>query len=391
MAKSYKKLHLHLPYMAIAKLNMEEFLRVSKAHPVLDVRSPAEFSHAHIPGAYTLPLFSDEERKLVGTAYKQESKEKAIKLGLSFFGTKMVKMVEETEEIVKNFELKTKSNKSNVVLVHCSRGGMRSAGVAWLLDLYGFKVYILAGGYKVYRKWALRQFEKEYSINIIGGYTGSGKTEALYALAKKQHCIIDLEKLASHKGSAFGNLGQPPQPSQEMFENLLADELCTIDERRQMKEISDISLVRIEQHLPAVIWIEDESQRIGEINIPTPFYKQMRNKQIYFINIPFEERLSFIITHYGKFEKEKLMNAIMRIKKRLGGLETKMAINCLIEDNIKGCFSVLLTYYDKFYLKSLQNRENFSSLFNKIELGTVSHEETAEKIISFVTKEIISG
>ncbi|MEO8171934.1 MAG: tRNA 2-selenouridine(34) synthase MnmH, partial [Sediminibacterium sp.] len=208
--------------MAIGKLSIEEFLQLSAEYAVLDVRSPGEFAHAHIPGAHSLPLFSDEERKIVGTAYKQESKEKAIKLGLDFFGTKMVKMVEEAERIVKSWKLKAKGEKSNTVIVHCWRGGMRSAGVAWLLDLYGFKVYTLVGGYKVYRKWVLQQFEKEYQLNMVGGYTGSGKTEALHVIAKKQQPVIDLENLASHKGSAFGGFGQPPQPSQEMFENLLA-------------------------------------------------------------------------------------------------------------------------------------------------------------------------
>ncbi len=374
--------------MAITKLTIDEFLQLSKEHPVLDVRSPGEFNHAHIPGAHSLPLFSDEERKVVGTAYKQESKERAIKLGLDFFGTKMVKMVEQVEEIVGSKQLAVGSKKNNTVLVHCWRGGMRSAGVSWLLDLYGFKVYTLAGGYKVYRKWVLQQFEKEYALNIVGGYTGSGKTEALHALANRKENIIDLEKLASHKGSAFGNLGQPKQPSQEMFENLLAMELKMTVDRWQMTDKTN-TISSDNCHLSSNIWIEDESQRIGEVNIPTPFFRQMRNQQIYFINIPFEERLNFIVTHYGGFEKEKLVNAIIRIKKRLGGLETKTAINYLIEDNIKGCFTVLLTYYDKFYLKSLQGRENFSSLFNKIELPTVSDEETAKHVLAAVVKESI--
>ena len=384
--------------MAITKLSIEEFLQLSKEHPVLDVRSPGEFSHAHIPGAYNLPLFSDDERKVVGTAYKQTSKEKAIKLGLDFFGVKMVKMVEEVEGIVASWQPIAGRKKTderplpsgNSVLVHCWRGGMRSAGIAWLLDLYGFKVYTLIGGYKVYRKWVLQQFEHEYpGIRIVSGYTGSGKTEALHALAKKGQYMVDLENLASHKGSAFGSLGQPAQPSQEMFENLLAKELRTISDRWQMAEnvLSNNHQLSTINYQP--LWIEDESQRIGEINIPTPFYKQMRDKQLYFVNIPFEARLDFIVEHYGKFEKEKLVNNIIRIKKRLGGLETKTAINCLVEDNIRGCFSVLLTYYDKFYLKSLRNRENFSALFNQIELPVVSDEATSKKLLSISSKESI--
>lgn len=370
--------------MSLTRVNIEEFMALSKAYPVLDVRSPGEFLHAHIPGAISLPLFTDEERKVVGTAYKQESKQKAIKLGLEYYGVKMVKMVEEVEKIVASCQLPVGSKQKELpaatadcVLVHCWRGGMRSAGVAWLLDLYGYKVYTLAGGYKAYRKWVLLQFEKEYPIRILGGFTGSGKTEALHALAKKELPVIDLEHLAHHKGSAFGSMGQPKQPSQEMFENVLAGELKRVDDKWKITAKTDTT---------SFLWLEDESQRIGEVNIPTVFFSQMRKKQVFFLDIPFEERLNFIVAQYGKFEKEKLVNAIIRIKKKLGGLETKNAIHFLIEDNIKGCFDILLTYYDKFYLKSLQNRENFAALYTKIELQTVSPEETIKTLLGHINK-----
>ena len=372
--------------MAITRINIEEFLVLSKKHPVLDVRSPGEYSHAHIPGSISLPLFSDEERKVVGTAYKQESKEKAVKLGLDFFGVKMVKMVEEVEASCKvrdkkydvRSEDKLVANDSNIVLVHCWRGGMRSAGVAWLLDLYGFKVFTLVGGYKVYRKWVLQQFEKQYSFAILGGYTGSGKTEILQVLDKKKELVIDLEKLASHKGSAFGRFGQPIQPSQEMFENLLAAALKNTDERKEKRMDSP--------EKTAYIWLEDESQRIGEVNIPNSLFSQMRDRPVFFLDIPFEERLHFIVTQYGKFDKIELVNSIIRIKKRLGGLETKMAINYLIEDNVKDCFAVLLAYYDKSYGKSLQNRTNLPSLLTKVDCSQVNDDKNANTLLEFQIK-----
>ena len=372
--------------MAITRINIEDFLVLGKEHPVLDVRSPGEYGHAHIPGAISLPLFSNEERKVVGTAFKQESKEKAVKLGLDFFGVKMVKIVEEVEALCKvrdkNYEVPSEDKlgalDSNIVLVHCWRGGMRSAGVAWLLDLYGFKVFTLVGGYKVYRKWVLQQFEKRYSFNILGGYTGSGKTEILQALHKKNELVIDLEKLASHKGSAFGRLGQPIQPSQEMFENLLATALKNTEERKE-KQVDSYSKT-------SCIWLEDESQRIGEVNIPNSLFSQMRDKPIYFLDIPFKERLNFIATHYGKFDKIELVNSIIRIKKRLGGLETKTAINFLIEDNIKDGFAVLLTYYDKSYDKSLQIRTNLTSLLTKVTCLQVNDEKNANTLLELQIK-----
>jgi tRNA 2-selenouridine synthase len=245
--------------------------------------------------------------------------------------------------------------------VHCWRGGMRSAGVAWLLDLYGFKVFTLVGGYKSYRQWARLQFEKNYNLTILGGYTGSGKTLVLQELKRIGKPVIDLEGLAHHKGSAFGAIGEKPQPSQEMFENLLAGELSAIS-HPSLKDTGIDSAVDFTD----TIYIEDESQRIGLINLPTSFWNTMRNSPVSFLEIPFEERLNYLTEEYGKFEKEKLVNAIIRIQKRLGGLETKTAINYLLENNHKECFRILLTYYDKWYQKGLLNRENLPTLLNKI-------------------------
>ena len=359
--------------MSIKRISISEFLTMAENHPVLDVRSPGEYLHAHIPSAYSLPLFSDEERKVVGTAYKQESKQIAIKIGLKYFGVKMVEMVETVEQLFKNLE----KNKSSIpdelphktILVHCWRGGMRSAGVAWLLDLYGYQVYTLQGGYKTYRNWVLQQFELEYPIQILGGYTGSGKTELLLALQKKGAYMIDLEGLAQHKGSAFGSMGLPPQPSQEHFENKLAKALnaTRADENSHNK----------------IIWLEDESQRIGNVIIPTTLFQQMRKKQVFFLEIPFESRLDYINLNYGKFPKEQLVNAVIRIKKKLGGLETKNTINFLIEDNTKEAFRILLQYYDKLYGKGLEkNRENIEAQVTKIFSKKVDANENASLLLN---------
>ena len=303
----------------------------------------------------------------------------------------MREMVEKVEEIVASYELgvtglknlkKTNSLTKNsrvensqlinpqlatlkpaTILIHCWRGGMRSGAVAWLLDLYGFKVYTLVGGYKAYRNWALQQFSKKYNFKIIGGYTGSGKTLLLHALAKENNATIDLEGLANHKGSALGALGNPPQPTQEMFENLLATELSTFN------------------HQPSTtIYLEDESQRIGNLQIPMPLWYCMRKAPVYFVDIPFEERLNYLTDEYGVHEKPGLVNAIMRIQKRLGGLETKTAINFLLENNFKESFRILLHYYDKWYAKGLYNRENAEELIKKIPATAVNTEQNIELI-----------
>lgn len=398
--------------MAIQKLTIEDFLQLAKTNPVLDVRSPGEYHHAQIPGAYSLPLFTDEERKVVGTAYKQQSRQTAIKIGLDYFGVKMKAMVEETENIVSRFSLGSTNDKrlskngqqpisnrqyatgnaksttdnktplpiANCILVHCWRGGMRSAGVAWLLDLYGFKVYTLIGGYKAYRKWVREQFEKPVPLSVLGGYTGSGKTLVLHQLKEAGFPIIDLEALANHKGSAFGSMDEEEQPTQEMFENLLAEALFTGSSSlagQGPNTGNDQSFIT-----SSSLWIEDESQRIGDIKIPDAFWKQMRNSNILFLDIPFEERLNYLTAAYGKMEKEKLVNAIIRIQKRLGGQETKNAINFLLEDNHKECFRILLTYYDKWYTKGLYNRENPIELINKISAEKVNAKENTGLLVN---------
>ncbi|MFT3909551.1 MAG: tRNA 2-selenouridine(34) synthase MnmH [Ferruginibacter sp.] len=361
--------------MPIKKLTIQQFIELAEHHPVLDVRSPGEYNHAQIPGAYSLPLFTDEERKIVGTAYKQQGKQIAIKLGLDFFGVKMKAMVEEAENIIKNYELKNKSEThnseigtQNSILVHCWRGGMRSAGVAWLLDLYGFEVYTLIGGYKAYRNWVLKQFEKDHNLTIVGGYTGSGKTELIEQLQQNNHAVINLEQLANHKGSAFGDIGK--QPTQEMFENLFAGKLYQ------------------HERSATTIWLEDESQRIGLLNIPHVFWKTMRNKPICFIDIPFDQRLNYIIASYGLKDKEKLINSITRIQKRLGPLETKTAIGFLNEDNFKACFEILLNYYDKLYIKALHNRQNLEPLLTKIHCSFVDTISNTEKLLTCATVNI---
>ncbi|MDI9319037.1 MAG: tRNA 2-selenouridine(34) synthase MnmH [Phycisphaerales bacterium] len=342
----------------IQKISITDWATKYADLPVLDVRSPGEYKHAHIPKAISLPLFTDEERKIVGTAYKQESRQIAIKLGLDFFGIKMRKMVDEVE----GFSLfKKNGEQPKKILIHCWRGGMRSAAVAWLFDLYGYKVYTLVGGYKAYRNFILDQFTKTYPFKIIGGYTGCGKTKLLHALKKNGHSVIDLEALACHKGSAFGNIGMPEQPTQEMFENLLATDL-------------------IQSSNAETIWIENESQRIGNVNIPTILSKQIQTKQVFFFDIPFEERLKQVLAEYGKADKEKLLNAIMRIKKRLGGLEAKNAINFLLEDNVPSCFEVLLKYYDKWYKKC--SAEKPSSLILPIEAATTEPDKNLVLLLS---------
>jgi tRNA 2-selenouridine synthase len=369
--------------VSIIRLPAKEFLSKAAGAIVIDVRSPAEFKHAHIPGALSIPLFTDEERKIVGTAYKQESRQKAIKHGLDFFGPKMRSIVEQVENLI----IEKKQNKAEqpaAVFLYCWRGGMRSGAIAWLLDLYGFQVFVLAGGYKAYRNLVLKTFEYPYSFKVLGGFTGSGKTELIHALKRSGEKVIDLEGIANHKGSAFGNIDMPAQPGQEMFENLLAKELWSmvngewsIENATANDSVSDNDGSTGTKNSPFTIhhspvWVEDESQRIGLLNLPTALWKTIRESPVFFIDIPFESRLDHITEEYGKLNRERLAEAISRITKRLGPQETKLSLEYLQEGNIRECFRILLKYYDKHYLKALYNREAINRLLTKIPSETVT-------------------
>jgi tRNA 2-selenouridine synthase len=348
--------------MPAERIVIKQFLELAERFPVLDVRSPGEFAHAHMPGAISFPLFNDEERKIVGTTYKQNSREEAIKVGLDFFGPTMKQRILDAEKIAKG---------SKTLLVHCWRGGMRSGAIAWLLDLYGFKVYTLAGGYKAYRNWVLSVFKTPFKLNILGGYTGSGKTELLQSLTSVGELIVDLEELASHKGSAFGSIGMPQQPGQEQFENNLATVLS-----------KQLLLGNSESR----IWLEDESQRIGLVNLPNELWETMRNSPVYFMDIPFEKRLDHIVEEYGALDREALIAATERITKKLGHLQAGKAIAFLQEGNTQAAFEILLQYYDKLYEKSLHNREALRFLLRRVEADAAGA-KSRDTLLHFIKNE----
>ncbi len=348
--------------MPVQKIPIANFIELVPNSLLLDVRSPSEYGQAHMPKAINLPLFTDEQRAAIGTAYKQQSREIAIKLGLDYFGVNMRLLIEKVEDLIKsNAANKTSKN----IVLHCWRGGMRSAAVAWLLDLYGFKVYQLQGGYKAYRNWVLTQFTLPYSFTIIGGYTGSAKTILLQKLQTIGHSIVDIEALANHKGSALGGIGLPAQPKQEMFENLLAEALNNIGTKNK-------------------IIVEDESQRIGNLQIPMPLWYNMRASKVLFLEIPFIQRLQYLTIEYGSLNTDELQAAILRISKRLGGLETKNAIHFLQQNNIEACFKILLAYYDKWYKKGLYNRDNVQEQIINVPAPTTNVTENISLIKSYL-------
>ncbi|MEI2673689.1 MAG: hypothetical protein V9F05_06550 [Chitinophagaceae bacterium] len=172
---------------------------------------------------------------------------------------------------------------------------------------------------------------------VLGGKTGSAKTAILQALQQQGEQIIDLEKLANHKGSAFGQLGEDPQPSSEYFENLLFEKIQQLDSTKR-------------------IWIEDESHLIGKVFIPETFWEQMRNAQVIYCDFPIEERINYLVTTYGNFDHEGVIELVKRITKKLGGQHAKAALEAYEAGDLKKATEIVLVYYDKTYNFGLSKR-----------------------------------
>ncbi|MDA3880172.1 MAG: tRNA 2-selenouridine(34) synthase MnmH [Prolixibacteraceae bacterium] len=323
---------------------------------IIDVRSPGEYEKGHIPRAVNIPLFSNDERAHVGTVYKQQSKEDAIKLGYKYVTPKLQWFIDESIKVAPGRE----------VVVHCWRGGMRSQSFAQHLSENGFSnVQVIKGGYKSYRHFVLNTFEKEYCLRILGGYTGSGKTYILQELKKIGEQVIDLERLANHKGSAFGGINQPQQPTVEQFENNLHEQWLKLDHSKP-------------------IWLEDESHNIGADKIPMPLYLQMRNSQLFFLDIPNTERAKHLVGEYANCNIEKLAESIHKIAKRLGFQNEKLAIEMLEQENFYDVAFITLHYYDKSYMKGMSARNK--DMVHTIKLDYVNHKKNAETIIQYLKR-----
>ncbi len=336
-----------------------EFLNLAKFHPVIDVRTPAEFELGHIPGAFNIPLFSNEERAIVGTIYKNTGKEAAVYKGLELVGPKLSQFVSQAKEI----------SEANELLVYCWRGGMRSQSMAWLMNTAGFRAHTLSGGYKGFRRHIRTSFYQGSNLIVLGGYTGSGKTYILNEISKLGNQIIDLEQIAHHKGSAFGHIGQAAQPSTEQFENLLG-------------------LQWLAQNSEDMVWVEDESKAIGRVFQPEPFYIKLRNAPVIFIDMPVERRIKHLVDDYAGIDHQALEDSLGRIVKRLGGNNYQEALLALAEKDYATVARISLNYYDKAYLYGVGQRN--PNLVHRIEVSEESYSQIAVKILEYVQNQKIS-
>ena len=340
------------------QLDVGDFLTLGQHYPIIDVRTPAEFTKGHIPGAINVPLFSNEERVTIGTTYKQIGRNEAMLLGLELIGPKMYPLIEQVQAVVSD----------ETILFHCWRGGMRSDSFAWLARLFGYRTYTLQHGYKGYRKYVLKTLATPRRILILSGKTGSGKTEILHILKQLGEQVIDLEGLAHHKGSAFGALGEVPQPTQQQFENELAWQWQQIDPQRR-------------------VWLEDESRNIGKLSLPFELWQQMQTATTFLIEVPMPLRNRYLVAEYGQFSLPALRASIKRLEKRLGHNNMQRAIHALETGDLPTCCDILLQhYYDKSYTRCLSRRS--MAQVHSLELTCLDPMQNAKQLVDFVEGEL---
>lgn len=337
-------------------ISVKELLeRQDSGIPLLDIRSPGEFFQGHIPGAISFPLFNDEERKVVGTEYKHSGPEKAFLTGLEYAGKKMSHFVRQASSL-----------HSNNLLLHCWRGGKRSESMAWLLSQAGHHCFVLKGGYKAYRKYIRSELERATNLLVLGGMTGSNKTGMLKEMQYNGLQVIDLEALAHHKGSAFGHINEPEQPTSEQFENDLFYQWDKLD-----------------HSLP--VWLEDESRTIGKVVLPDIFYENKRNAPLLVVEVPKESRIAHLVEDYAGIDDNYLYDALMRIKKKLGGDNLNACLQALEEKNYHMVADISLSYYDKAYNYAITSYHAKENVFH-LPLESTDPVMATEKILDWYTE-----
>ncbi|HMW39279.1 MAG: tRNA 2-selenouridine(34) synthase MnmH [Saprospiraceae bacterium] len=344
--------------MSVKIIPATEFLTAQyDGIPIIDVRSPSEFKQGHIPGAFNIPLFNDEERAIIGTIYKKVGRDQAISKGLEITGPKMKQLFQTALD---------KFTSNSNLIVHCWRGGMRSASMAWLLSLTGKTCIIIQGGYKSYRQQILENLNcQRYNFVILGGRTGCQKTSILREMSRQGENVIDLEELADHKGSAFGWIGRTSESGTEQFENDLFCELSKFDINEK-------------------IWLENESRTIGKIQIPEGIWKLMREAPLIHLDVDDNWRIENLVNTYYDNNPAQLIESFEKIRKRLGHEQTDEAIKNVQSGNYIEAVAIALNYYDKTYDYGLSRRQE--EKVHRLRLQKNSLEAIARLVIEFKNK-----
>ena len=310
--------------------------RLADFDTVIDARSQSEYAEDRLPGALNWPSLNDEQRRLVGTEYKQDSPFVAKKRGAALVARNIAAHIER--------EVMDKP-RDWMPLVYCWRGGKRSGSLALVLDQIGFKVHLLEGGYREYRRaviQALAELPQSLQYRVVCGTTGSGKSRLLQVLRERGAQVLDLEALANHRGSVLGLVPGSPQPGQKQFESRVWNALRQFDPAR-------------------TVWIESESKRVGELRVPQALVERMRASPCVQLEWPIEARVALLMQDYHFFVED--VAAFCERLDALRALRGNEVVNGWQEaarsGRIEGVVrDLLVAHYDPIYLQSMQR--NFS-------------------------------
>ena len=298
-----------------------------ESHCIVDCRTPLEFAEDHIPGAVNVPILTDAERVEVGIIHKQLGPKQARIRGLELTCGRFAEMVHAI----------TSTAKGRPILVYCWRGGLRSSSMAILLEMTGNAVMQLQGGYKSFRAHVIdyfNNFSAKTPLIVVHGMTGTGKTSFIQGLDRKTWTAIDLEELACHRGSAFGEIGLEQGVSQKHFDTQLWHAFSRAPEGRP-------------------IVLEGESQRIGRITLPGRLYEVMGDSCKVWCHASLETRVRRLTEVYAREEfREPMAAALERIRKKLGAERYTELKDSLEKWDVAGLAKGLIEdYYDRLYYK----------------------------------------
>lgn len=340
--------------MSLERISAEQALASLAAYSaVIDARSEGEYAEDHLPGAVNWPSLNDEERKIVGTRYKQISQFEAKKLGAALVAKNIAAHIQR-EVLDKPREWQP--------LVYCWRGGKRSGSLALILDQIGFKVTLVDGGYKAFRAALVADLPRlaaRHQYRVVCGPTGAGKTRLLHALAAQGAQVLDLEGLANHRSSVLGMIPGVPQPSQKAFDSLVWAALRGFDPARP-------------------VYIESESKKVGNVAVPEGLIAAMRASPCLRLELAEDERVALLLEDYDFFVKDTAFFC-----ERLGALTEARGKEVVSDwqtrarsgDVASVVRELLLQHYDPVYLQSM--RRNFTQYATAQVLAPRDHTATA--------------
>lgn len=336
-------------------ITYEEFLK-GKNYILIDVRTPKEFTEEKIPNSFNIPTLLDEERVIVGTTYVQKSKEEAKKLGVEFISRRLPEIFEMVQSLAKTY--------SKLVFM-CAKGGMRSSSMTSFFESLGFNVAKLDGGYKGYRefiKTELPRMSQNFKYIVLHGRTGVGKTKILNKLATLGVQVLDLEKMANHKGSFFGCLGEKVPQNQKRLDGEIFNFLknCEFE----------------------YILVESESKRIGNVYVPEKVYQGMVEGRHIFIDTSVENRIKVLMEDYSKADLKEIEKCILKLSRYVSNEKLKNYLDILGSGDLeKLAHLLILEYYDPLYEKSIKKHNfEFSTFYLNIDEGVKEIKKYIEKI-----------